>query len=232
MPAAEIPFESDGGRVIRGAIFDVDGTLLDSMGIWDTIGEDYLRSLGYEPREKLNERFRTMSLPEAAAYYISEYGVPLTAEEICRQVNARIERFYREEAALKFGAADFIKRLYDAGVKLAIATATDDFLVEAALRRCGVMEYFSALVTCTHVNRGKDRPDVYRAAMARIGTGREDTVIFEDSLKALRTAREDGFYTVGVFDPFERDQAGVQALAHIYLKNYTDWEEFRKFALT
>ena len=81
--------------MIKGAIFDVDGTLLDSMGVWDTIGEDYLRSLGYEPRENLNEKFRIMSIREAAEYYISEYGVPLSVEEICRQVNGWIERFYR-----------------------------------------------------------------------------------------------------------------------------------------
>ena len=217
--------------MIKGAIFDVDGTLLDSMGVWDTIGEDYLRSLGYEPREKLNEKFRTMSIREAAAYYISEYGVTLSVEEICRQVNGWIERFYREEAMMKPGAAAFVKRLHDAGVKLAIATATDDFLVEAALRRCGVMEYFSGLITCTHVNRGKDRPDVYRAAMEHIGTNRGNTLIFEDSLKALRTARDDGFLTVGVCDRFEKDQAGLRALANFYLKSYTDCEDFWKFAL-
>ena len=217
--------------MIKGVIFDVDGTLLDSMGVWDTIGEDYLRSLGYEPREKLNEKFRTMSIREAAEYYISEYGVPLTVEEICCQVNGWIERFYREEAWMKPGAADFVKRLYDAGVKLVIATATDDFLVEAALRRCGVMEYFSGLVTCTHVNQGKDRPDVYRAAMEHIGTSRENTLVFEDSLKALRTAWNDGFLTVGVCDRFEKDQAGLAALADFYLKSYTDCEEFWKFAL-
>ena len=217
--------------MIKGAIFDVDGTLLDSMGVWDTIGEDYLRSLGYEPRENLNEKFRTMSIREAAEYYISEYGVPLSVEEICRQVNGWIERFYREEARLKPGAADFIKRLFDAGVKLVIATATDDFLVESALRRCGVMEYFSGLVTCTHVNQGKDRPDVYRAAMERIGTSREDTVVFEDSLKALRTARDDGFLTVGVCDRFEQAQAGLRAMEDHYISDYSHCEEFWKFAL-
>lgn len=217
--------------MIKGAIFDVDGTLLDSMGVWDTIGEDYLRSLGYEPREKLNEKFRTMSIREAAAYYISEYGVPLTVEEICSQVNGWIERFYREEAQLKPGAAGFVKRLYDAGVKLVIATATDDFLVEAALERCGVMGYFSGLITCTHVNQGKDRPDVYRAAMESIGTSRENTVVFEDSLKALRTAREDGFLTVGVCDRFERDQAGLKAMADYYISDYSRCGEFWKFAL-
>lgn len=217
--------------MIQGAIFDVDGTLLDSMGVWDTIGEDYLRSLGYEPREKLNDKFRTMSIREAAEYYIAEYGVTLPVEEICCQVNGWIERFYRVEAQLKPGAADFVRRLHDAGVKLAIATATDDFLVEAALRRCGVMDYFSGLITCTQVNQGKNRPDVYRAAMERIGTCRENTMVFEDSLKALGTARNDGFLTVGVCDRFERDQAGLAALAHIYIKDYTDCEDFWKFAL-
>ena len=217
--------------MIQGAIFDVDGTLLDSMGVWDTIGEDYLRSLGYEPREKLNDKFRTMSIREAAEYYIAEYGVTLPVEEICCQVNGWIERFYRVETQLKPGAADFVRRLHDAGVKLAIATATDDFLVEAALRRCGVMDYFSGLITCTQVNQGKNRPDVYRAAMERIGTCRENTMVFEDSLKALGTARNDGFLTVGVCDRFERDQAGLAALAHIYIKDYTDCEDFWKFAL-
>lgn len=217
--------------MIQGAIFDVDGTLLDSMGVWDTIGEDYLRSLGYEPREKLNDKFRTMSIREAAEYYIAEYGVTLPVEEICCQVNGWIERFYREEAQLKPGAADFVKRLYDAGVKLAIATATDDFLVEAALRRCGVMDYFSSLITCTQVNQGKSRPDVYRAAMERIDTCRDNTLVFEDSLKALGTARDDGFLTVGVCDRFERDQTGLAALAHIYIKDYTDCKDFWKFAL-
>ena len=172
-----------------------------------------------------------MSIREAAAYYISEYGVPLTVEEICSQVNGWIERFYREEAQLKPGAAGFVKRLYDAGVKLVIATATDDFLVEAALRRCGVMGYFSGLITCTHVNQGKDRPDVYRAAMESIGTSRENTVVFEDSLKALRTAREDGFLTVGVCDRFERDQAGLKAMADYYISDYSHCGEFWKFAL-
>ena len=71
--------------MIKGAIFDVDGTLLDSMHIWDSIGEDYLRSLGYEPREKLNEKFKTMSLSQAAAYYRSEYGVTLSVERICAE---------------------------------------------------------------------------------------------------------------------------------------------------
>ena len=90
---------------ISGAIFDVDGTLLDSMSIWDTIGADYLRSIGYIPRENLNEIFKNMSLLQAAEYYRNEYGVTLRVEEIMSGVNAMLEQFYQYEAPLKPGAA-------------------------------------------------------------------------------------------------------------------------------
>ncbi|MEY8233071.1 HAD hydrolase-like protein [Oscillospiraceae bacterium 50-16] len=116
---------------IRGAIFDVDGTLLDSMFIWDTIGETYLRSIGYEPREKLNEVFKNMSLFQAARYYRTEYGVTLSIDEIMNGVNAMLERYYRFEVSLKPGVAELLAQLQASGVKLCIATATDRYLVEA-----------------------------------------------------------------------------------------------------
>lgn len=114
---------------ISGAIFDVDGTLLDSMSIWDTIGADYLRSIGYIPRENLNEIFKNMSLLQAAEYYRNEYGVTLRVEEIMSGVNAMLEQFYQYEAPLKPGAAELLARLRQNRVKLCIATATDRYLV-------------------------------------------------------------------------------------------------------
>ena len=110
---------------MRGAIFDVDGTLLDSMSIWDTIGESYLRSIGYEPRENLNEVFKNMSLHQAACYYQSEYGATLSIGEIMDGVNAMLERFYRYEAPLKPGVKELLSILRQKGVRMCIATATD-----------------------------------------------------------------------------------------------------------
>ncbi len=209
--------------MIKGAIFDVDGTLLDSMHIWDSIGEDYLRSLGYEPREKLNEKFKTMSLSQAAAYYRSEYGVALSVERICAEVNGRIENFYRNEASLKPGAAEFLKRLVQKDIKLAIATATDDYLVEAALRRCGVLGLFSGLFTCAMTGRGKTEPDIYRAAAARLGTRPRETLVFEDALYALKTARADGFPTAAVYDPHEPGQKELRELADYYIEDFSSF---------
>ena len=216
--------------MIQGAIFDVDGTLLDSMSVWANIGADYLRFLGYEPRENLNETFKSMSLYQAACYYQSEYAVTLSTEEIIAGVNDRIGQFYRERAGLKPGVAGFLRQLREKGVKMCIATATDRPLVEAALERCGVLAYFSDIFTCFSVGHGKDEPVIYRTALEHLQTARAKTIVFEDALYAARTARRDNFVTAAVYDAYEKHQAELRAAADLYITDFTDWKSFWDFA--
>ena len=214
---------------IRGAIFDVDGTLLDSMFIWDTIGEAYLRSIGYQPKENLNETFKNMSLHQAARYYQTEYGVTRSIDEIMDGVNAMLERYYRFEVPLKPGVAELLERLRQDGVKLCIATATDRHLVEAALDRCGVLSCFGEIFTCNEVGHGKDEPDIFEAALRFLGTRREETLVFDDALYAVRTAKEAGFLVAAVYDSHERSQAEVRARSDLYLEDLTQLVELQKF---
>ena len=214
---------------IRGAIFDVDGTLLDSMFIWDTIGEAYLRSIGYQPKENLNETFKNMSLHQAARYYQTEYGVTQSIDEIMDGVNAMLERYYRFEVPLKPGVAELLERLRQDGVKLCIATATDRHLVEAALDRCGVLSCFGEIFTCNEVGHGKDEPDIFEAALRFLGTRREETLVFDDALYAVRTAKEAGFPVAAVYDSHERSQAEVRARSDLYLEDLTQLVELQKF---
>jgi len=216
--------------MIQGAIFDVDGTLLDSMSVWANIGADYLRFLGYEPRENLNETFKSMSLYQAACYYQSEYGVTLSTEEIIAGVNDRIGQFYRERAGLKPGVAGFLRQLREKGVKMCIATATDRPLVEAALERCGVLAYFSDIFTCFSVGHGKDEPVIYRTALEHLQTARAKTIVFEDALYAAKTARRYNFFTAAVYDSYEKHQAELRAAADLYITDFTDWKSFWDFA--
>ena len=206
---------------IRGAIFDVDGTLLDSMFIWDTIGETYLRSIGYEPREKLNEVFKNMSLFQAARYYRTEYGVTLSIDEIMNGVNAMLERYYRFEVSLKPGVAELLAQLQASGVKLCIATATDRYLVETALERCGVLSCFGAIFTCNEVGHGKDEPDIFEEALRFLGTEKAETVVFDDALYAVRTAKEAGFPVAVIYDSHEKNQEGLRALADFYIEDFS-----------
>lgn len=218
--------------MITGAIFDVDGTLLDSMSVWDTIGEDYLRSIGYIPRENLNEVFKNMSLDQAARYYQTEYGVTLSVEEITDGVNSLLWDFYRREAPLKPGAGEFVRELSRRGVRLCVATATDRPLVEAALERCGVLSCFEGIFTCGEVGHGKDEPRIYREALKHLGAERPSTVVFEDALYAARTAREDGFLVAGVYDSHESRQEELNALADVYLTDFSQLDSFWRFALS
>ncbi|MCI8910765.1 MAG: HAD family phosphatase [Oscillibacter sp.] len=213
---------------MRGAIFDVDGTLLDSMSIWDTIGTDYLRSIGYEPRENLNEVFKNMSLYQAARYYQSEYGVTLSVDEMMGGVNAMLERYYRFEASLKPGAAKLLTQLQAGGVKLCIATATDRYLVEAALERCGVLSCFGEIFTCSEVGHGKDEPYIFEAALRFLGTPKTETIVFDDALYAVRAAKEAGFPVAAVYDSHEKAQDQVRALADVYLEELTQLDRLRK----
>ena len=216
--------------MITGAIFDVDGTLLDSMSVWDTIGEDYLRGIGYAPRENLSETFRAMSLLQAARYYRSEYGVKLSAKEIMDGVNSLLERFYRDEAPLKPGVEEFLQELSAHGVKLCAATATERPLVEVALARGGVLGYFDGILTCTDAGAGKDEPLIYRRAVHCVGGDRPSVVVFEDALHAARTAKADGFPVAAVYDSHEKRQDELKALADFYLTDFSDFDSFWKLA--
>ena len=208
--------------MIKGAIFDLDGTLLDSMFIWDTIGEEYLRSLGKEPHEDLKETFMTLTLEEAAEYYREHYGVTLSVKEIVDGVNAMVEQTYRTKVTLKPGIAEYLAWLKENGVRMCVATVTDRYLVEETLERLGVRHYFSEIFTCAEVGFGKDKPIIYQKALEHLGTEKSDTYVFEDLPFALNTAKTDGFPTVGVYDRHEVHQDELKELADYYIFDFTD----------
>ena len=208
--------------MIKGAIFDLDGTLLDSMFIWDTIGEEYLRSLGKEPHEDLKETFMTLTLEEAAEYYREHYGVTLSVKEIVDGVNAMVEQTYRTKVTLKLGISEYLAWLKENGVRMCVATVTDRYLVEETLERLGVRHYFSEIFTCAEVGFGKDKPIIYQKALEHLGTEKSDTYVFEDLPFALNTAKTDGFPTVGIYDRHEAHQDELTGLADYYVLDFTD----------
>lgn len=208
--------------MLTGAIFDLDGTLLDSMFIWDTIGEDYLRTLGKEPHEDLKETFMTLTLEEAAEYYREHYKVTLSVTEIVDSINAMVEGIYRTKVTLKPGVMAYLRLLKESGVKMCVATVTDRYLVEDTLERLGILHYFSEIFTCAEVGYGKDKPIIYQKALEHLGTAKEETFVFEDSLFALETAKTDGFPTVGVYDMHESRQEEMKRLADCYVRSFEE----------
>ena len=216
--------------MIKGIIFDFDGTLFDSMSIWDTVGDDYLRYMGREPEEDLKEKLKPLSLLQVAEYLKGRYSIELSVREIMDGIDRMVEDFYFHVAAPREGIIPLLEELVRRNIRMCIATATDRYLVEGALKRFGMERFFSDIFTCTEVGKGKDSPEIFRIAMARLETDRETTAVFEDAYHAVRTAREDGFKVVVIRDAHETRQEELSRLADVYLEDYSELDRLKKLA--
>ena len=169
-----------------GVIFDMDGTLLDSMFYWNQVPADCLRQIyGKEPKPDLMDHLKVMTLHQGCDWVRQEYGLSAGADEIRDGINALMKQFYTQRVRVKDGARSWLEQLHKQDVPMVIATSTDRPLVEAALEYTGLAPFFSAVFTCTEVGAGKAKPDVYEAARAFLGTPKAQTWVFEDALFAV-----------------------------------------------
>lgn len=199
---------------IRGAIFDVDGTLLDSMKIWDQAGARYLESLGREPEPNLNKILFSLSLADGAVYLKDTYDLTETTEEIQQGILDIVDAFYRDEAQPKSGVRELLAALSAKGIAMTVATSSDKRQIRTALERLDLAKYFQEIFTCGEVGGSKNEPEIFRRAAALMGTTPENTCVVEDGLYAVRTANKAGYYTIGVYDA----------------SSCGDWQDLRKEA--
>ena len=206
-------------KKIKGAIFDFDGTLFDSMQIWATVSSDYIRSKGIEPEPDLDEKYKKFTLDEAAEYFKKTYGLAVTTDEIKKGVYEVIEPRYFTEVQPKPGIPELLRAMNAAGVPAAVATVTDGYLIDAALRRCGLRDLLTGVFSCQTLGLSKENPVIFDTARASLGTERADTAIVEDSFFAATTAKKAGYIVVGVYDRFEKPAAELEALADAYVRD-------------
>lgn len=217
--------------MIRGVIFDVDGVLLNSMPVWENLGEIYLERLGIEAEKGLGETLFAMSLEEGADYLIENYGLKQTPGEIIAGLNREVQDFYGRKVPLKEGVRGYLQEFRDRKIPMAIATSGDRANAETALKRLKVLSYFRAVFTCSEIGSSKSHPDIYYAAALQLDTDPSDTWVFEDALHAIRTAKKAGFRTAGVYDRASgRDLAQIRDTADIYLPELKDFDSFWKRA--
>ena len=211
---------------LQSAIFEMDGTLLDSMPIWRDLGTSVLRGLGIEPEPETDEMLKTLSLRHGIAYCKEHYHLPQTEEELIGRVVDRVADFYQHEVQAKPGVDKFLSLLKMEGVWMYVATATDRHLAEAALRCAGIDGYFRGILTCQEVGQGKDSPEIFERCMRRLRSNTQDTVIFEDALHAIETAKAAGFRVCGVYDDSAReDQEAIRRIADYYITSFEEMFE-------
>lgn len=209
--------------MISGAVFDADGTLLDSMPIWYDVGDRYLRSCGVTPPENLWRRYFTMGIDEAATDMKEHFHLPQSVDEVKQGYMDIVGKFYREECVLKPGAAAFLRELNRRGVPIILATANDASMARTALRHNGVLDLFADTISCEDFGTTKREPFIYEEAARRIGSPVAETAVFEDIYMAVRTAHDAGFYTVAMEDGASAEEKpAIQRTADRYITDYSE----------
>lgn len=179
------------------SIFDVDGTILDSMEVWNTLASQYVQSLGKVPEKNLDEIVSDMSLEQSATYLKKHYKINKQEEQIISEILNFISDFYEYEVNLMPGFKEFISHYDSINV---IGTSCDEELVKIALNRLGVLTYFEDIITCSKVNKSKDDSDFYLACAQALKQRPEDIVVFEDADYCIDVARKVGFKVIKIKD--------------------------------
>ncbi|MDR0723285.1 MAG: HAD family phosphatase [Treponema sp.] len=200
-------------REYRGAIFDLDGTLLDSMHVWDHLCRDWLMREEKTPQAGLEKELAPMTLSQSVQYVIRCYGFELSPEEIICQWEGMVLGYYKTTIPLKKETAALVRELYDAGLRLAVLTSCFPGACEAALQRHGLRPFFSAVLYTDEASRDKRFPDIWKAAARRLGLEPADCVVFEDACHSLKGARAAGMAFAAVYDDTCREWELMKAEA-------------------
>jgi HAD superfamily hydrolase (TIGR01509 family) len=208
---------------MKGAIFDIDGTLLDSMPIWNDLGARYLETLSIQAEENLGKILFPMTMEEAAEYMKTQYRLPQTADEIRQGVLGIVENFYRYEVGLKPGVETYVKGLHRKGIPMILATTGDKELATAALTRLGIRKYFCDILTVSDYGTSKHEPDIYQKAAQILQVPPSECVVFEDVFYALETAKAAGFLCAGVKDAASADDwERIRTIADYWIGDFTE----------
>lgn len=184
----------------KGIIFDLDGTILDSMPAWENIDIEFLAENNILPPEGLADVMKTLSFTQSAEYFVREFSLPMTVEKVMDRIREMVDEKYRHVIELKPFVPEFLQKQRENKVKMCIATATHRELAEIALKRLKVYDYFEFVLTCADVGKGKEEPDIYLKSAEMLGKSVGEVAVFEDALHSVKTAKSAGFEVVGIYD--------------------------------
>lgn len=207
---------------IKAAIFDLDGTLIDSMWVWSKIDYDYLSMRGIPVPLDLKDNIAHLSFDDTARYFKDRFNLNESLEEIKRQWNDMALHEYTHSIILKDDARDFLCFLKSLGIKIGLATSNSRFLLEKVLRKNGIYEYFDVITTTDEVSRGKNFPDIYLLTAEKLGVNPKACIVFEDILPAIIGAKAAGMTVVGVHDLASEHQIeDICKIADLYIRKYS-----------
>ena len=207
----------------KAVIFDLDGTLVDSMWMWKAIDIEYLGKFGIPLPPTLQKDIEGMSFSETAVYFKETFQIPDSLDKIKADWNQMAYDKYTKEVPLKNGVGEFLERCKENGIKFGIATSNSRELVDATLEALKIREYFDCVMTACEVTKGKPAPDIYLAVAENIGVNPKDCLVFEDIEMGILAGKRAGMQVCAVEDDFSMNQIDKKKeLADYYIKDYFD----------
>ena len=207
----------------KGAIFDLDGTLLDSMHIWHDVDEEFFRRRNLKVTPEYIEVIKNMHLKAAAVYTKEKYNIKEDIDEIVEEWLDLCTQGYLNNVDLKPGVYEYLKMLSDKGIKMAFATASEKQVCEGVLKKHKIFDFFSSFAYVSEINIGKTEPDIYLLAAERIGVKAEECIVFEDIIEGIRGAKKGNFTVCGVFDKSSaKDEDEIRKTADYYIKSFEE----------
>lgn len=204
-------------------IFDLDGTLIDSMPVWKNVGKDFLNRYGFECSEEIDDKIKRQTLFETAAYFKNLFDIAMDIDEIVAEIIAMVAEEYEKNVPLKPFAKQYLEKQKQCGTKMCVLTASEPEYTLAAMKRLDILHYFEFIATCTEMNLTKKDSEVFEQTMKRLGGKKQNTLVFEDALYAIRSAKKGGFYTVAVAEKIRpNDFKEIKNLADLYIQSYEE----------
>lgn len=208
---------------VKGALFDMDGTILDSMDTWLSMGDVFLEKYGYPPDEAVTESFIRDSSEDIAKILLERYPLKSSVERLADEINQMVEEAYSKKLLLKPYVKEFFTLLKNNDVQIAIVTASAQELVEKMSKRTEIMKYIDKIVSCSSISASKHTSKPYDYALKEFGLEKYETVIFEDALYAISTAKSNGYFVVGVEEPvMKKDRGEIQNKVDRYIGSFRE----------
>lgn len=207
-------------KEIKGAIFDLDGTIIDSMPMWYSLYGNYIIESCVEPTQEFLDFLRHASIPVAAKRFSEEFNLG-SAEKIEKHLYSHVADYYKNRATLRPNIDKLIKKLQKDGVRMCVATATESGHAKNALIHTGLIDYFCDVLSCKDLGIEKNKPDIYFEALKRLGVQKGDAVVFEDALHAVETAKQGGFYVVAIYEQNAENPERIKTIADKYITDYS-----------
>lgn len=205
----------------KAAIFDMDGTLVDSLMVWDVLwsrfGEKFLGDKAFMPSAEDDKAVRTLTLANAMELIHKNYNMAENGQKLLDTANEIMIDFYENTVKTKAGVIEFLENCRKKGIRMCIASATAPDLIKIAAEHCNLTQYFERIFSCADIGKGKDAPDIFLKACEYFGVNPEETCVFEDSLVAIETASKIGMKTVGIYDRYNFGQEQIKKTATVYI---------------